>query len=145
MPASLGFQNQHFYRFFLDYGLREYPRNIDIHYLKQIRNSSLALGKYLAQQSDFSFCDEILSDFFIYFNKLFGKNVSDPAKTQNVLDFFKTQIIIPIKEGINNDSIFEKFLDYLKTKLNKPDFLEALKPNPDPDKPESSPSSPQSL
>lgn len=143
MVTSLSFQNQHFYRFFLDYGLREYPRNIDTcYYLKQIKTSSLALGKYLAQQSDFSFCNEILSDFFIYFNELIGKNVSNPAKTKNALDFLRTQIIIPIKEGINNDSVFEKFLEYLKTKFNVDDFFNSLKPIPDPDKPESSPSKP---
>jgi len=141
--TSSSFQQQHFFRFFLVYGFQEYPTNIDTcYYLKQIKTSSLALGKYLAQQSDFSFCNEILSDFFIYFNELIGINVSNLAKTKNALDFFKTQIIIPIKEGINNDSVFEKFLEYLKTKLNKPDFLEALKPNPEPDKPESSPSKP---
>ncbi len=143
MVTSSSFQQQHFYRFFLVYGFQEYPRNIDTcYYLKQIKTSSLALGKYLAQQSDFSFCNKFLFDFFIYFNELIGKNVSNPAKYNNALDFFKTQIIIPIKEGINDDSVFEKFLEYLKTKLNKPDFLEALKPNPDPDKSESSPSKP---
>jgi hypothetical protein len=143
MVTSSSFQNQHFYRFFLVYGFQEYPRNIDTcYYLKKIKTSSLALGKYLANQENFLSCDVILLGFFNYFNELIGKNknVSNPAKTQNALDFFKTQIIIPIKEGINNDSVFEKFLDYLKTKLDKPDFLEALKPNPDPGKPESSPS-----
>lgn len=74
MVTSSSFQQQHFYRFFLDYGLREYPRNIDsCYYLKQIKTSSLALGKYLAQQSDFSFCNKFLSDFLFTLTSLLVK------------------------------------------------------------------------